>query len=161
MEALLGFVAGIMLTPWALAALFILGIFAEHNDSRGWSVFFALIAMGVSYFFFGLPLMTIAIGAAGYLVIGLVWSFWRYKRFVQKAVDENKNAPDITKEAVLRRIHPKAMLGTITAWIMVWPFSFVESIAGDLINAIQSLVTKIFRGIYHKIYDSAVSALKP
>jgi hypothetical protein len=52
------------------------------------------------------------------------------------------------------------MLPTITAWITIWPFSLVENFVGDIINFIQDLVQKVFRGIYHKIYDSAVAALK-
>jgi hypothetical protein len=36
----------------------------------------------------------------------------------------------------------------------------VENFVGDIITGIQTLVQKIFRGIYHRIYDSAVAALK-
>jgi hypothetical protein len=52
------------------------------------------------------------------------------------------------------------MWPSITAWVMIWPFSLIENFVGDIINAIQALVKKVFRGIYYKIYDSAVEALK-
>lgn len=154
-----GFIAG-----WAvliLGVLFLLGILSEHNESSGWAVFWMLLAAGVAWVAFSLPLMMLAIGAVAYIAVGLVWSFWRYKRHVSKKVDEYKGRDQREREHVLRQLHPKAMLGTITAWIVVWPFSMVENLVGDLINFVQSLVTKIFRGIYFKIYDSAVAALKP
>ena len=153
-----GFIAG-----WAiliLVALFVLGILSEHNDSRGWSIFFMLIAAGVAYLTFSLSWTMLAVYAAGYVIVGLFWSFWRYKRHAAKVVEQNKNATKQEKERALARLHPKEMLGTITAWIMVWPFSFVENMVGDLINAIQMLITKVFRGIYHRIYDAAVAALQ-
>lgn len=160
LAAAAGFAAGLILTWPALIVLFVLGILFEHNGARGWSVFTALVAAATAFFFFSVSLMTIAIGAVAYVIIGLVWSFWRYKRHAAKVVEENKGLDKMYRERAIERLHPKAMLPTITAWILIWPFSMVENITGDIINFIQSLVTKFFRGVYHRIYDAAVSALK-
>lgn len=158
--AAVAFVAGLMLSWPALVVLAFLGILFEHSGSRGWSVFVALVIAAVSFFYFSVSLMSIAIGAVAYIVIGLLWSFWRYKRHVAKMIEEHKGSDANHKERVLRSLHPKEMLGTITAWIVVWPFSLVENLVGDIINFIQELVTKFFRGVYMRIYDSAVAALK-
>lgn len=160
-----GFFAGLGLfvAGWAVAILVVLalfGILAEHNGARGWSVFFMLIAGAVAYISFNVSLIALAVGAVAYIAVGLVWSFWRYKRHASKVVEQNRESSAREKEIALARLHPKAMLGTITAWIMIWPFSMVENIVGDLITAIQLLVTKFFRGVYHKVYESAVQALK-
>lgn len=157
---LVGFLAGFLLTWPALIVLVVLGVLFEHNGARGWALFTAIIVAACAYFFFNVSLITIGIGAVAYIAVGLVWSFWRYKRHASKVVEENRDADSRSKEIALQRLHPKAMLGTITAWIMIWPFSMVENIIGDLITAIQLLVTKFFRGVYHKVYDSAVAALK-
>lgn len=154
-----GFAAGFLLSWPALVILVILGILAEHNAGRGWAVFFSLVSMAVAFFFFSVSLVSLAIYAVGYIVIGLVWSFYRYKRHASDIVEKHKNLSLQEKEMALRRLHPKAMLPTITAWILVWPFSLIENFVGDIINGIQALVTKFFRGIYHRIYDSAVAAL--
>ncbi len=156
--AIAGFVGGWALVILAVLALF--GILAEHNKSSGWAVFWLAIAGAVAFVAFNVPLMVLGIAAVAYIAIGLVWSFWRYKRHVNDMVEQHRSSSASTREDVLRRIHPKNMLGTITAWIIVWPFSFVASIVGDMITFIQSLVTKFFRGVYFKIYDSAVAALK-
>jgi hypothetical protein len=158
--SLFAFAAGFLLTWPALIALIVLGILFEHNGARGWAVFAALVSMGVAYLFFNVSLIALGIGAVAYIAIGLFWSFWRYKRHAEKVVEANRDTSASNKERVLAQLHPKAMLGTITAWIMIWPFSMVENIVGDLINGIQLLVTKFFRGVYHKVYDSAVAALK-
>jgi hypothetical protein len=154
------FLAGFLVSWPALIVLVVLGILFEHNGARGWAVFTALALAAVSYFFFNVSLVMIGIGAVAYIVIGLVWSFYRYKRHADTVVKENRDATPSQKERALAQLHPKAMLSTITAWIVVWPFSMVENIVGDLINTIQLLVTKFFRGVYHRVYDAAVSALK-
>ena len=158
--ATIGFFAGFLLTWPALIGLVLLGILFEHNGARGWAVSTALAVAGIAYFFFAVPLLTILIGAVAYVLIGLFWSVWRYKRHVTSTVAKHVESSDIEKNVVLRNLHPKAMLPTITAWILIWPFSFIENIASDLINGIEALVSKFFRGIYHKIYNSAVAALK-
>lgn len=164
-----GFIGGIgmfltgIVAGWGviiLAVLVALGVLFEHNGARGWAVFSALLLAAVAYMFFSVPLMTIAIGSVVYVMVGLLWSFWRYKRHAQKIVDQYKAEDARMRESALRSLHPKEMLGTITAWIMIWPFSMFENIAGDIINIVQSMVTKFFRGIYFRIYDSAVAALK-
>lgn len=157
--AIFAFLAGFMLSWPALIILASLGILFEHNGARGWAVTTMLILAASSYFFFAVPLLTILIGAAVYLVVGVVWSIWRYKRHVDKTVERHKGSGDYERQAALRELHPRAMLSTLTAWIVIWPFSFIEHLVGDLINALQALVTKVFRGVYHRIYNKAVAAL--
>lgn len=167
--ASVGFFAGIglffagIIGAWGfviLSVLIFLGIVFEHNGARGWAVFSAILLAVTAYVLFSVPLATIAIYAVGYVVVGLFWSFWRYKRHVDKKVAENKGADSHQRERVLRALHPREMLGTITAWVLIWPFSMVENVAGDLITLVQELISRVFRGIYFKIYDAAVSALK-
>lgn len=155
--------AGIFISAWVaviLGVLFVLGIFAEHTESSGWAIFIMILAAAVAFFAYSFSWVTLAIGAVSYIVVGLLWSFWRYKRHAQKVVEAKKNSSSTDKEYALRALHPRAMLGTITAWIVIWPFSMVENVVGDIINFVQELVTKFFRGVYHKIYNSAVAALK-
>lgn len=157
--AIFAFLAGFLLSWPALIVLASLGILFEHNGARGWAVTTMLILAASSYFFFAVPLLTILIGAAVYLVVGVVWSIWRYKRHVDKTIERYRDSGDYERRAALGQLHPRAMLSTLTAWIVIWPFSFVEHLVGDLINALQSLVTKVFRGVYHRIYNKAVAAL--
>lgn len=160
-----GFIAGAtgLIAGWAVMILVVLamfGIIAEHTDSSGWSIFWLVLAGGVAFISFDISLAMLAVYSVGYIVIGLFWSFWRYKRHATKIVETYRDEDVYQKERALKLLHPKAMLGAITTWILVWPFSMVENLVGDLINAVQMLVTKFFRGVYHRVYDSAVAALK-
>jgi hypothetical protein len=51
------------------------------------------------------------------------------------------------------------MLDTITAWILIWPFSLTENLCGDIIHFIETLVKKVFKGVYNRIYENAVGQL--
>lgn len=155
---ILGFVAG-----WGifiLSAFVIFGILSEHNKSSGWAVFWLILALPVAWLTFSVSWITLAVGAAAYIAIGLVWSWWRYKRQITETIEKYKSSDSYAREAALRSVHPKQMLGTITAWVVVWPFSMVENVVGDVINFVQTLITKFFRGIYYSIYNSAVEKLK-
>lgn len=153
-----GFISGWAVLLLGVLALF--GILSEHNESSGWAVFWLIIAGAVAFIAFDVSLIVLAVGAVAYVVIGFIWSFYRYKRHAMKIVEKYRDQSSGTKERALEQLHPKNMLGTITSWVIVWPFSVVSNIGGDLINFIQSLISKFFRGIYFRIYDAAVAALK-
>jgi len=157
----LAFFAGFLLTWPALAILLVLGILAEHNDSHKMSVFIGLISAFISYFFFDLTLSSIAFYALGYFIFGLIWSVWRYKRHADKVVSANINQPPQYRERALKMLHPTQMLSALTSWILAWPFSVIGSLCGDLISLVQTLVTKVFRGAYMKIFQGAVEKLTP
>ena len=159
-----GFVLGIIMSPlWGLFLLGFfgcLGILCEHNEAHGWSIFLLLLAAGIAYLHFSLSLSTLGIWSALYIIIGVLWSFWRYKRYAEKEIEEVKARDIHYKNIVIEKLHPKEMLGTITSWIIVWPFSMIENVIGDIIDAIKLLVTRVFRAIYYKIYESAIAQLK-
>ena len=159
-ETTVAFLAGFMLSWPALITLLVIGVFCEHYAARGFAVFTALITMVVAYFFFNIPMVTLAIYSVVYVVVGIVWSFYRYRRFV---INEVASLKDITSERrihELGKLHPKNMLNTITAWILIWPFSILENIIGDIIDGIQHLVKNVLHNVYIKIYNSAVEKLK-
>lgn len=158
------FIAAYLFTWPALVALLLIGIVFEHKGARGWAVFTGIVAMLVSYCYFDVTLETIVYYAIAYLLVGIGWSFWRYNVYVKETVAYIKSMSSKAFSADWRQtqvdnLAPTKNLDRITAWIIIWPFSAVESIAGDIINAIQALVTKVFKGVYHKIYLSHVKSI--
>ena len=152
----------LFLTTWlvswpALVAFCLFGIWCEHGESRGFAVFWALVAAVTAFFYFNVPLVDIAIYSAAYLVIGVVWSFYRYKRFIVSMVEHLREMN--YKLESISQYHPTKMLDTITAWIIIWPFSLLENLCGDIINGIETLVKKVFKGVYNRIYEKAVGGL--
>lgn len=164
-EFIAGLATGYLFTWPALVLLLLVGIVFEHKGARGWAVATGLVAMAVSYFYFDVALQTILYLAGAYLVTGLVWSFWRYNVYAKETVKWIKTlqVPDKFSENY-RQTHidnlaPSKNLDRITAWIIIWPFSLVECALGDIINAIQSLVTRVFKGVYSKIYLRHIKSL--
>lgn len=158
------FISGLLFTWPALVVLLLLGITFEHKGARGWAVFTGIVSMIVSYFYFNVALESILYYALAYLIVGIVWSFWRYNGYVKEQVAYIKSMSSKAFSADWRQtqvdnLAPTKNLDRITAWILIWPFSAVENIAGDIINAVQALVTKVFKGVYHKIYLSHVTGI--
>jgi hypothetical protein len=158
------FILALLLTPYALVAFAILGIFSEHNEARGWAVFFTLVAGFVAFKYFSLSVVELAWYTGAYVLTGVLWSFFRYRRHVRAEVakikEEYKDGEHlVSRESALKRLHPKEMLSTIVAWIVIWPFSVVDNLVGDVINFIETLVTTVFRTVYNKIYEAAIKDL--
>lgn len=161
MDYILAFLAGYMLNWYALGIICFFGILFEYSENRGLSVFTGIVAALTSFFYFKIPFIAIAEYATLYMVVGVCWSFWRYKRFVDKKVAIIKDKPSNSNylKSDIENLHPSKMIGTITAWILIWPFSLVENLCGDIIKFVETLVTTVFKSIYHKIYTSAVSSI--
>jgi hypothetical protein len=87
----------------------------------------------------------------------VVWSFYRYKRFIVAKVEHFREMNYHLEK--LSQYHPSMMLDTITCWIIIWPFSLIENLCGDIINFVETLVKKVFKGVYNRIYESAVGNL--
>ena len=166
MSTALAFITGLAtayLFTWpALAILFVIGLIFEHNHRSGWAIFFGLVAMFAGYFYFGLTLSTVLLYGAGYLGIGLVWSFWRYGRYVRSEVARIK-ADTYIKESeyasYAKGLSPAKHIGKITSWIIIWPLSVANMLVGDIVDFVQYGVTKIFKMVYVKIYTSLVADL--
>lgn len=150
-----------LLTLPALMLLILLGIFFEFYDNV-LSVYTGIAAALVAYFMYNIPLNTLAIYAGIYLVVGIVWSFWRFKRYTdQKVVEyneiENKSTGDYDR--FLARISLNSSTGRIVSWITVWPFSMIENLTSDIVKLLKSLVTDVMKYFYNIIVNNAVSKI--
>lgn len=163
MEFLLGLLTGYVLTWPALGFLIAWAIYAEHCDSTGWAVFVSIIAGAIAFCMFDIPVKTLLYGVLAYAVIGIAWSFWRYKRYVEVRVAEIKqqNHPDdgFSKKRALERLSPQEMSSTIVSWIVIWPVSLIENLVSDIITSLEKLVRGWLNKIYTSIYSSATKDL--
>lgn len=159
-DYILGLATGLLSWP-VIVGIVLLGILSEHNDSRGWAVFWAIVAVAISYFYFTLSLEDLAMYAGAYVVIGFLWSFWRYRRFVTAQVEKitARYSKHEDRRQAAADLAPHRMIDTIIAWVIVWPFSVVENLTADLINGIEHLVKTVFKGIYTRIYNAAIKDL--
>jgi divalent metal cation (Fe/Co/Zn/Cd) transporter len=159
-ETVLAFLAGWFLSWPALAVLVGAGVLFEHWESTGMVVFLTIVTAVTAFFFFDVTLVQLAICGVIYLAIGILWSFWRYRRYVRKEVAERINSGSRVTDVWLARISPLSNTDTIVGWVVVWPFSAIENLAGDLINGITELVTTTFRRMYASIYEAATKDVR-
>lgn len=160
-EGALLFVSGILLTWPAFVVLILFGIFSENSYSRGWSVFWLLVSSAVAYIMFTPSITLVAMLVPAYVVVGVLWSVRRYKRYATDTVVTIANRGQEYRDTIISRLEPSNMLPTITAWIIIWPFSLIEYTCKDIIKFIEALVIKVFKGVYNKIYESAIASIKP
>lgn len=150
------------LLSWpALAVILFLGVLAEHYDSPKMAVFLGIVAIAISYVMFKVPLTTLAVIAGVYLVAGVLWSFWRYTRFVRSGVKRIRavyTSEDTIKNQI-RYLAPNQNIGKIVRWILIWPLSLVGSITGDIINLTHKLVTQVFNQVYEKIFSTCTKSI--
>lgn len=114
------------------------------------------------YFFFDLDLMSIVLWVVAYFIFGFAWSIWRYYRYVSAAVEKIQNDCNHV-DLCLKGIawyEPNRMLGTLTTWVLIWPFSMAENVLGDVVKLVKTVISTFFRGVYHKIYENAVNEIK-
>ena len=161
MEFLFGVFTGYFLTWPTFIILCGLGIIFESYGEHTLAMFTGIVSAVVAYFFFHIDPMSIIVYIVGYFAIGFGWCIWRYKRHASDVVDEFRNSSDYAREQAAANLHPVRMLNVLTTWVLVWPFSMVENVAGDLIKLIQTTITKVFKSIFNRIYDQAVGQLLP
>lgn len=151
MEFIMGLITGYLLNWFALSGLILLAIFFEAIDCPKTAVFLVLLTGFVAYLFFQIPLAHVAYGLAAYLVIGVLWSIWRYKRYVQWAVAEDPHRSEY------KHLAPAHNTGRIIHWWLVWPVSMISNVIGDLMVLAKRVVTDWLRSIYEGIYRDATT----
>ena len=153
-------IIGWMLSIPGLIGLLCLSTLFEHTGARGWAVFTGLVSAVIAYFIFKVSLMLILVGVVGYIIVGVLWSFYRYKRHISETLAYAQSRGDSYIGGAIRILAPQTMLPTITAWILIWPCSLLEHLIGDIIDIVVLLVRRVFKNVYHSIYESAISQLK-
>lgn len=160
---MIAFALTYLLTLPTLGLLILLGIIFEFYDNV-LSVYTGVVAALIAFFMFDVSITTLAVCGVIYFVVGIIWSFWRFKRYTDAKVDAyntRKNNSDIDRSYFIDSISLKNCYGKIISWILVWPFSMIENVTADIVQLLKVLVTNVLKYFYTIIIDSATSKLKP
>lgn len=156
MDFFLGLIAGYFLNWIALSALVLLAIFLEALECTTTALLVTAFTAFVAYLFFQVPLSHVLYGSAAYALVGVVWSVWRYRRYVRDQVEAD---PD---RLSFSHIAPANQAGRIVHWMVVWPISMASNLIGDLLVLAKTIVTDWLRDIYEGIYrDATVKKPQP
>lgn len=158
----MGLITGYLLSWPALVVLCLLAVVSEHNEAQGWAVFWSIVSAAVAIFYFQVPLDVVGLYFLAYAAIGVIWSIWRYKRYVSAEVQRIKEriAKNGTKEAnVAYHLQPSNNIDKITSWIIIWPFSLVENLLRDIINLVEEVPKTVLRKVYNYIYEQEINKI--
>ena len=153
------FILGVILSWPVLVICLGLLMYSEHVQADGAAIFFLLVAGLLGYFIFNLTWTQVGIGLAAWLPLGVIYSFWRWKRHCSQTVKMLRDG-SIQSTTAEMRVTLSQNVDKITHWIFAWPFSLLENIIGDLIDAIQSMVTGILRRTYERVSAKALAEIR-
>jgi len=94
------------------------------------------------------PLLTVYC-ILGYLVIGVLWSFFKYYSFVRE-----RKRDGYTYE-MLQNANNK---GRVITWMAYWPFSAIAHLVGDGLYKLFVWIYDQVSGVYDRILKSVYSA---
>jgi hypothetical protein len=146
---------------WVLCSLLSIVFIACIENENHWFPTCVLIALGAIYWkglvALGLSWQGIAIGVVVYAAAGMVWSIYRWYRFVkEKAEDFRKrygtSLTDSQRRDLKSEISVSSNKALITGWIAYWPWSLVWNITGDFFKTIYEQL----QGVYQRIVDKAL-----
>lgn len=166
-ETALAWLIAIALTPYTIGALLTLAWFCERGEHYITEIFVMATLATIAYFMIGesVPANYVWYSLAAYVPVGLVWSMYRWKRYVDKKVDwynyqvSNGGYSDRAyidlKDRLGQDIDVKEQVSRVTGWVLAWPISVLDNVLGDLVETVKRLITVYFRSVYDRIADNA------
>lgn len=159
--AILEFFALGTLGFWLLCSLIsVIFIVALENENH-WFPTCLTLAFGAVYWkaltTLALSWHALALGLLVYAVIGIVWSMFRWFRFVKAKADyfreqHGSSLTDSQRQDLAREIRASHNKSRITGWIAYWPWSLVWNLTGDFFK----MIYEGLQGVYQKISDKAI-----
>jgi hypothetical protein len=169
-----GFLVGVMASWWFLATCVILLIFADsddYDDSIFWAFLAGTLLVIGGYFAFGLDWERMKWVLAGYIPLGVVWSFFKYRKYCTKQAKRVlgkafRNSADFTFTKTQKRDFDEltslpTVTGRVSYWILFWPLSIVAWAVRDLlVDFADWLINSVFKKAYDAVRNSAVKNVR-
>lgn len=162
-----GFFAGAWEAYW-LTAVALIGAFSFSNLTFGGTWAFIVANSGIVV---GCGLL--------FLIIGVLWSFFKWYRFVKEAarkarerlqweIDQYQSGCGYTypvnteegRQQFLNNAKPwvSRYKARIAGWIVFWPLSMLWTVLTELLRDVFERIVEFFRGYYQRIVDKAFQA---
>lgn len=157
MEFITGFFIGYLANTVGLVTLLLCALLFDIFNSTKTVVFLMITAAIAAYVGFDIPLNIVLGAAIGYFAIGVLWSVWRYKRFVNAELLRIYKNENCEKKLLINWLAPKHNTSKILYWIFVWPISAINALVGDFIHMATAFVQTFFKGVYETLYTNSIN----
>ncbi len=175
---MLEFIVSLLLAPITVYALMVIALICEYNERHGWTVILTGVLMYIAYATFQLTLPHLAMVLGGYVPVGFMWSFWRWKRHCDSVVEKTEekvkelNQVDYSfntkilegriercRSEAIGSITPSKQMDRLVYWVLGWPFSFIEMVLRDFVNLIERTIRAIATQTYQRITAKATARI--
>lgn len=146
---------------WMLCSLVsVIFIACLENDNQ-WLPTMVSVALVAIYWkgfvALGMTWQGVAIGVLVYAVAGMLWSVYRWFRYVKEQAASYRqrygvSLTDSQRRELKSEISVSDNKSRITGWITYWPWSLLWNIAGDFVKTIYEQL----QGVYQRITDKAL-----
>ena len=179
MMEIFAFIGAVATSIWTLGILALFVLWLVHENSERWAVFWVAVLGCLAYWTSNVDPVTALTYAALYIPIGVGWSMYRWRRFCKAEVERtNKNMIDLKnpkrtisdidanlhndseRNRLENKLQASNNITELVSWIIVWPFSLLENVLGDVYDMIVTLVRKHLINVYTRISMSAMKDLK-
>lgn len=158
---------------YAIGFLSVFAIIAQlHKEESGWvfiwvaSIIVIMTQLNVTvtptHLMYGLP---------AYALLGILWSFWRYKRYVAEQIaqthevfkdfqEEDSEKYSRYMKSTITRVAPGNKITMIVHHIIFWPVSAFCNIFADIFDLVSKFVKHYMIGIYSRILNNEITKYK-
>ena len=159
MEFLLGITLGVMGSQWWLWGLMMAIMVFEHHNYEGWGIFGILLFIATLFIILDINTKYLIISGILYIPLGVAWSIYRWKRHCSSVMKDYDldvkmagcELDGYQKSGFIDRLKASNNVTKIVNWVIVWPFSLLDNLIGDIIDFVTQMIKKHLIGIYNKI----------
>lgn len=169
------FILSLILAPITVGFLITAALFCEYNERHGWTVICTAILTYIGYKIFQLTPSQLGMVLGGYVPIGFLWSFWRWKRRCDSCVSRTEESLKDIKSSwkgdmltvrinscrreAIESITPSKQMDTLVYWVIGWPFSFIEMFLHDFVNLIERTIKTVATQTYQRMTAKATARI--
>jgi len=143
-----------------LLALSVVYTIATETDSHGIAIFSTVLAIALYWATISVAVAAwhlLLIGILVYLVLGGVWSVYRWLNYCRKFIQEHPYTITVEEYSSGRRVLlteeqyyksellPSKNRSRLIGWVAYWPWSLVWNITGDLLTTVYNLLVDIYK----------------
>lgn len=145
-----------MIGMFAFPILFLIFVF---NDEVTASLIFLGCSVGFLQYFNFIDLRTLDLATCLYtiiiyLILGCIWSLFKYKQRAEEIAKSYKNRSGYTKEDIIKEIKRGIYNSQIAYWIIFFPFSIIKFFLSDFVDYLISKLSRIHDYIAKTVVDS-------
>lgn len=125
--------------PVILFVMFSISI-ATHFEQHIVSLLLSLTSLIQLVVYFSLPWANVLLFAVIYLAIGVLFSVYRYRRFVSATTLKNGYLGDpFLREKMKNKLQSSNLSTAVTTWALTWPFCLMSFLVADVFTLFKML----------------------